>query len=83
MDFTPRGQPVTNLTNFTISFLFEETFSLSRKSKLEKNIIPSPVLVTGNVIQSMHITMILMMIVSKMMMILTMITRIIKLRMII
>lgn len=50
--------------------------------KLEKN-LPSLVLVTGNLIQSMHFTMIIMMIVSKMMMIQIMVKRIIKIRMII
>ena len=59
------------------------SFSLTGKPrKLEKN-LPSLVLVTGNLIQSMHFTMIIIMIVSKMMMIQVMIKRIIKIRMII
>ena len=53
----------------------------TKPRKLEKN-LPSPVLVTGNRIQSMHIAMITIMIVSKMMMIQIMIKRIIKIRMI-
>ena len=59
------------------------SFSLTGKPrKLEKN-RPSLVLLTGNLIQSMHFTMIIMMIVSNMMMMIQiMIKRIIKIRMI-
>ena len=59
------------------------SFSLTEKPrKLEKN-LPSLVLLTGSLIQSMHFTMIIMMIVSNMMMMIQiMIKRIIKIRMI-